>query len=49
MKDAREPYPELAELSRRTGVPQYRLAMMAVLAALPLLSLIIALAVAPFV
>ena len=44
-----EPFPILAELARRTGVEQYRLAMVIVLVALPVLSTVVALAVAPFV
>jgi hypothetical protein len=48
VKDSREPFPVLAELARHLGVEQYRLAMMIVLLALPLLSMLIAGAVAPF-
>ena len=46
-KKTDDPFPVLAELSRRTGVEQYRLAMAIVLVALPVLSVVVALAVAP--
>ena len=48
MKKTGEPFPVLAEFARRAGVEQHQLAMAIVLVALPLLSLIIAEAVAPF-
>jgi hypothetical protein len=49
VSNRREPFPVLAELARRFGVEQYRLAMLIVLLALPLLSMLIAEVVAPFV
>ena len=48
MKKTDEPFPLLAQFARHVGVEQHQLAMMIVLLALPLLSLIIAEAVAPF-
>ena len=49
MKDPGEPFPVLAELARRFGVEQYRLAMVIALFALPLLSMLIAGAIGPLV
>jgi len=43
MDDSRSAFPTLTALARRTGVPEYRLAMVAALHALPLVSALIAL------